>query len=41
LKPALQRALSGFDQGKVLGLVLNDLGQHAKDGYCPYPYVRR
>jgi Mrp family chromosome partitioning ATPase len=35
-KPAIERALSGLDTGKVLGLVLNDAGDGGaayKDGY--------
>jgi capsular exopolysaccharide synthesis family protein len=35
-KPAIERALSGLDAGKVLGLVLNDAGEGASaygDGY--------
>jgi capsular exopolysaccharide synthesis family protein len=34
-KPAIERALSGLDQAKVLGLVLNDAG-HADAGYYGY-----
>ena len=33
LKPAIERALSGLDMGKVLGLVLNGAGEGAADGY--------
>jgi protein-tyrosine kinase len=32
-KPAIERALSGLDMGKVLGLVLNGAGEGAADGY--------
>jgi capsular exopolysaccharide synthesis family protein len=32
-KPAIERALSGLDMGKVLGLVLNAAGGPAGDGY--------
>jgi protein-tyrosine kinase len=32
-KPAIERALSGLDQSKVLGLVLNESGGEATDGY--------
>jgi hypothetical protein len=28
-KPAIERALSGLDTAKVLGLVLNDAGENA------------
>lgn len=40
-KPAIERALSGIDQGKVLGLVLNDAGEsNAAYGYGGgYGYV--
>lgn len=32
-KPAIERALSGLDMSKVLGLVLNGAGEGAADGY--------
>lgn len=32
-KPAIERALSGLDMGKVLGLVLNGAGEGRHDGY--------
>ena len=32
-KPAIERALSGLDMSKVLGLVLNGSGEGAADGY--------
>jgi Mrp family chromosome partitioning ATPase len=32
-KPAIERALSGLDMAKVLGLVLNGAGEGAADGY--------
>ena len=32
-KPAIERALSGLDMNKVLGLVLNGAGEGASDGY--------
>lgn len=32
-KPAIERALSGLDVSKVLGLVLNGAGEGASDGY--------
>lgn len=32
-KPAIERALSGLDMGKVLGLVLNAAGDGGPDGY--------
>lgn len=32
-KPAIERALSGLDMSKVLGLVLNAAGEGAADGY--------
>jgi len=39
-KPAIERALSGLDQTKVLGLVLNDAGEsNAAYGYGGYGYV--
>src|SRR3954471_3290652 len=39
-KPAIERALSGLDMSKVLGLVLNDAGQaSAAYGYGGYGYV--
>jgi len=39
-KPAIERALSGLDTSKVLGLVLNDAGDTAKAyGYDGYGYV--
>ena len=39
-KPAIERALSGLDQSKVLGLVLNDAGESgAAYGYGPDDYV--
>ena len=34
-KPAIERALSGLDQAKVLGLVLNDAGESGA-GYYGY-----
>lgn len=39
-KPAIERALSGLDMSKVLGLVLNDAGDTAaKYGYSGYGYA--
>ena len=40
-KPAIERALSGLDRAKVLGLVLNDAGTPAarRYGYGAYGYV--
>jgi Mrp family chromosome partitioning ATPase len=39
-KPAIERALSGLDMSKVLGLVLNDAGaSSAAYGYDGYGYV--
>jgi capsular exopolysaccharide synthesis family protein len=39
-KPAIERALSGLDMSKVLGLVLNDAGDTAATyGYTGYGYV--
>jgi len=39
-KPAIERALSGLDMAKVLGLVLNDAGETgAKYGYGADGYV--
>jgi capsular exopolysaccharide synthesis family protein len=39
-KPAIERALSGLDTSKVLGLVLNDAGKSAAGyGYGGYGYV--
>ena len=40
-KPAIERALSGLDMSKVLGLVLNDAGETgaAAYGYDGYGYV--
>jgi capsular exopolysaccharide synthesis family protein len=39
-KPAIERALSGLDMSKVLGLVLNDAGDSAaKYGYTGYGYA--
>ena len=39
-KPAIERALSGLDMSKVLGLVLNDAGDAAaKYGYTGYGYA--
>ena len=32
-KPAIERALSGLDMGKVLGLVLNAAGDGGVEGY--------
>jgi protein-tyrosine kinase len=32
-KPAIERALTGLDVGKVLGLVLNEVGGNGADGY--------
>jgi capsular exopolysaccharide synthesis family protein len=32
-KPAIERALSGLDTSKVLGLVLNEVGSHGNDAY--------
>jgi Mrp family chromosome partitioning ATPase len=38
-KPAIERALSGLDIGKVLGLVLNAVGE-GPDGYSEgYRYI--
>ena len=39
-KPAIERALSGLDQNKVLGLVLNEVGTDgAAEGYGSYAYI--
>jgi protein-tyrosine kinase len=40
-KPAIERALSGLESGKVLGLVLNDAGDRAADRhtYEGYGYI--
>jgi protein-tyrosine kinase len=40
-KPAIERALSGLDMAKVLGLVLNEAGAHGGDtfNYAGYGYV--
>jgi capsular exopolysaccharide synthesis family protein len=39
-KPAIERALSGIDTGKVLGLVLNDAGAGSTSyGYAGYGYA--
>ena len=39
-KPAIERALSGLDMGKVLGLVLNAAGEPTPDGYPDgYGYI--
>jgi capsular exopolysaccharide synthesis family protein len=39
-KPAIERALSGLDMGKVLGLVLNAAGEPGPDGYPDgYGYI--
>jgi hypothetical protein len=40
-KPAIERALSGLDMTKVLGLVLNEAGGHAGDlaTYEGYGYI--
>jgi protein-tyrosine kinase len=40
-KPAIERALSGLDQSKVLGLVLNEVGGEGADGeyYQGYGYI--
>jgi capsular exopolysaccharide synthesis family protein len=35
-KPAIERALAGLDQSKVLGLVLNEAGNEGADGYYNY-----
>lgn len=39
-KPAIERALSGFDRAKVLGLVLNEAGTGTGSGYQEYGYLR-
>jgi capsular exopolysaccharide synthesis family protein len=38
-KPAIERALSGFDRTKVLGMVLNDAGAEAEAAYDGYGYL--
>ena len=40
-KPAIERALSGLDMAKVLGLVLNAAGEGSRDGYADdgYGYI--
>jgi protein-tyrosine kinase len=40
-KPAIERALSGLDTSKVLGLVLNEVGAHGSDAstYEGYGYI--
>lgn len=38
-KPAIERALSGFDRTKVLGMVLNDAGSEAEAAYDGYGYL--
>jgi protein-tyrosine kinase len=38
-KPAIERALSGFDRSKVLGMVLNDAGAEAEAAYDGYGYL--
>jgi protein-tyrosine kinase len=39
-KPAIERALAGLDQNKVLGLVLNEAGTDgAAEGYGSYAYI--
>jgi protein-tyrosine kinase len=35
-KPAIERALAGLDQSKILGLVLNEAGNEGEDGYYNY-----
>lgn len=38
-KPAIERALAGFDRAKVLGMVLNDAGADAEAAYDGYGYL--
>jgi protein-tyrosine kinase len=35
-KPAIERALAGLDQSKILGLVLNEAGSEGAEGYYNY-----
>lgn len=38
-KPAIQRALSGLEPDKIVGLVFNDTGTPQRDGYGSYGYI--